>query len=248
MSNRGFAQTTAIPVAQAPDMTCAQAAQLLTANQFADEDDKFLAEMKRSQCEVLAYNQRHASDPPAQLEDNQQVAYFTQDTSDPDGKRVLFSMMTLKQAKQAETLCKVLAGGYIADAAPTPALSVLAGVAGTYSCDAYFDAAVRSDPMLIVMPGLVPSIKMTKEILAHARNTAQTLAQDYKAKPADILLAATPGGEGKILVAVGNSVGGVPGHALTTVGNAMQKAQTTAEHPVVSAAKGVCRAFIRHKC
>lgn len=58
-------------------------------------------------------------------------------------------------------------------------------VAGRYSCKSYIDAALRSDPLLIVSPMLVPGIDVTKDLLRAAGVPDKTI-KDMEKRVGDV--------------------------------------------------------------
>lgn len=68
---------------------------------------------------------------------------------------------------QVSSACQTIgaAAGVTLTAGIDPAVGVALGsAAGDYSCGAYFDAAAKHDPMLLVAPQLIPTVQLTRDL------------------------------------------------------------------------------------
>lgn len=207
-----------VPVGKDPALSCKQAAALLKQDKFSSEDEKLVVKSKDMKCEVENYNRRHSKDQS----ENRKIAYMTLDQN--DHKRVLFDIVTLKEAKKADALCKTLTGGFLAVAVPDANASTLLGALGSMRCDKYFDLAVKNDPLLIVFPTLAPEVRLTVEVIQTAREAAPKLAEYYKSHPGDVAtIGMNPAAQGRLLQQFGRSVGGDVGKGLDHFGGEVNK-------------------------
>jgi hypothetical protein len=119
--------------------SCEEAARKIANNEFASPDEQFELSMIVANCGVTSYNN-------SQSELNKKKVVVV--TMNPDDQKILFNTITLGEAKEARNVCQSLvssfAGKKLQDTGDPIFIAVAVGA--RYSCDAYFEAAVKSDP------------------------------------------------------------------------------------------------------
>ena len=215
-----------IPIGTADDSISCPEAERRTNDTTLPDDQVYVAQIRHIQCilketnrkvEKVTNNMKNSGhiEMAEKLNKKKQVAITTYD---PESNTILFDIMSLEQGEKVREACRKLAGGYAAAAIADPVSSTLAGVAGTYSCDAYFDAAVRSDPMLIAFPALVPGQKLTVEVFNATINNIAKLRNYFERHPQDAVFPTSPGAQGRLLEEAGKELGGDGGRVLRDTG------------------------------
>lgn len=95
-------------------------------------------------------------------------------SEDKDGNpRVLFNLIDIKSLITAKEYAKVIADFapilLAGSTGPIGEVLIETGVAtafGKYSIDAYFESAVKNDPLLIFYPAVIPGRKFSKDVLS----------------------------------------------------------------------------------
>lgn len=195
--------------------SCEEAARKIANKEFANPDEQFELSMIVANCGVTSYNNSQP-DP-----DKKKVVVVTMN---PDDQKILFNTITLGEAKKARSVCQSLvssfAGQQLQDTGDPIYIAVAVG--GRYSCDAYFDAAVKSDPMLIVFPTFIPGVKVTSDVIGVARTAGQGIKQHLDNHPGTVV-SPTMGAQAELLKEVGKKVGGDVGKAAEKAGENLQK-------------------------
>lgn len=199
--------------------------------------------MRDRQCLTKVYNQANPSDPVVV------VASY-----DPGEKKVLFNTIKAKQASDVAVGCKIVVAVSTANAfSDDPLTGALAGAAGKYSCDAYLQAALTSDPLLILLPTLIPSIELTKDVWRETRdfsakvtnatggNVPGTNIPIYLISPS----AAVAMAAGKPVERAVQDVGDTAAKAARDAANAAEKAANDAKREAERAARNVARCVSR---
>lgn len=125
-----------------------------------------IALMRHRQCLAEAYN--------AENPDNPQVVLAS---FDPQNEKVLFRTISVKNAEDLYVGCRI-ATSVVTAFSDDPVTGTLGGALGSYGCDAYFEAAIASDPLLILMPTHVPGLKLTRDVWAEVRRASKRVGTD----------------------------------------------------------------------
>jgi hypothetical protein len=143
----------------APDsgLSCSDAADTVGKSARGQEvrpDELAHASTRHFDCRTRTWNTNHP-----------QNTYSGVAALDPRQQRVFFEAIDMHSAEQIRDACKVVvtlgtSGDFLGD----PTNASIAGAAGNYSCNAYFDAAVNNNPLLVIAPNLIPGIKMTQDV------------------------------------------------------------------------------------
>lgn len=141
-------------------MTCEQVDAALRAP--SNDPNVFAAlQLKQIECNARRFNDANPND--------RVVAAATFDQDDPN-RRILFGLLKFNDAASARDAAKlVLAMAGKSIAGGDPLTTKIVDAVGTYSIDAYFDAASRNDPLLIVFPTAVPGAKLTTDAVRNLR-------------------------------------------------------------------------------
>jgi hypothetical protein len=154
----------------APDsISCTEASEKVRSPEFATmvPADVDIYMIRYRQCLTAAWNTSHPEDP--------QVLLATYDP-DPEHGGVLFNSISIRDAQNVTAACKVAAsvigGQEFGDNAVTYALS---GAIGNYACDSYLQAAVRNDPLLILLPNYIPAFQLQRDVWNEIRRTTSRI-------------------------------------------------------------------------
>ncbi|MDW9805257.1 hypothetical protein GOA91_20460 [Sinorhizobium meliloti] len=155
---------TAIPAGKpTSEITCSQATEFVA--KLADSDssiEEYNSNMAIfQQCMAVRFSKK-------QEQEKKRERVIATGTA-VNGKIVIYELITVDpdDAAQVKQVCQAAAeavGLTVAD----PVTSILVTTAGQVSCGSYVDAALRSDPLLIVAPTLLPGIDVTKDVLRAA--------------------------------------------------------------------------------
>jgi hypothetical protein len=115
---------------------------------------KYLYSLKIVGCAQEEYNKQKKS---------KNIVIVRQDGDDPD--RIYFDLIDLSDAEKArDALYQTL--GIAALIVPGENLKVqIVTAAGRYSIDAFFKAAYKDDPLLVLCPSMIPGNQITKDVI-----------------------------------------------------------------------------------
>jgi|GEM_PF-4349797 len=212
--------------------SCQQAQDRLSKNQFNGQPEKLELALVQLKCTLAAYNH-------TQPTSKQKVAVLTQN---PDGDhKILFKLVNVHDAEKARDVCNTIAGSYAAKslAATGDPMYIVAAGGARYSCQAYFEAAVKSDPLLIVFPTLIPGQKLTAEAFTLTVVKGRQLADYIKEHPAALAVPSIAA-QGELLKEIGSKIDGSAGEALQNAGNVVNQVIDGASSAVQCLLGGGC--------
>lgn len=121
--------------------------------------------MKHRECLAEAWNTAHPEDPIVAVA-----------TYDPKEEKVLFGTIKVRDAQALVVVCKGMASIVTGEEfSGDPLTFAIAGAAGNYGCDSYLQAAVRNDPMLILLPTYVPGMRLYGDLWREIRKATSTI-------------------------------------------------------------------------
>ncbi len=134
--------------------------------QIPDENLKIIAVLAQLRCSVQMLNEI-ADATQDTLQHYQAQVVFTEENGNP---RVLFNLIDLKTLTTAKEYSKaivdfapiILAGS----TGPIGEVLLETGIAtavGKYSVEAYYESAIKNDPLIILYPGIIPGKKFTAD-------------------------------------------------------------------------------------
>ncbi|MCF1458880.1 MAG: hypothetical protein LPH21_15435 [Shewanella sp.] len=135
-------------------VTCKEARECVKTECWDDDFARMDEVMMRyRECKAIAHNNDKPNDPV--------VVIATID----DNKKIFYSTIHLKDAKELHGMCKVIASMTAAEYAGDPVTTTISGYLGSYSCDSYLEAAIANNPLLVLFPANIPGNKLTKDVL-----------------------------------------------------------------------------------
>jgi len=128
------------------ELTCDEAKKLFIDGKYFDDFARMVEiEAKVKSCTLAQYNQQRPDDPA--------VVTMTIDMKE-DNPKILFNTIRLKEAEKVADISKLLITvGANAEFSGEPATVSIVSAMGNYSVDAYMEAAVKNDPLIIFVLG-----------------------------------------------------------------------------------------------
>jgi len=132
-----------------------------------DPDLRLLAIMAQIQCSVTMLNNlAHAVGDSSHY---QAQVVFTEENGNP---RVLFNLIDLKSlttgkeyAKFIVNFAPVLLAGSTGPVGDFLMETGIATAVGKYSIDAYYESAIKNDPLIILYPSIIPAKKFSQDVM-----------------------------------------------------------------------------------
>ena len=134
------------------DSTCAQIKEAINKDLIEDPlvYNQFI--MKMMQCRNIAWNKAHPANARVTIVHEEEGA-------------LVFDTLPVKTVEDAgEVAKKIITIGAFAKTGD-PMITGVATVAGNYTVDAYVQAAKKNDPLIIIMPTIIPAKQLTKDAL-----------------------------------------------------------------------------------
>lgn len=142
--------------------TCEEARKKVEANDY-DITELNILLMKVAQCKNEEWNKANPNDP--------YVTVVTEETEPNGDAKILFNTIKLSTGEKMAEASKALLGLAVFAKTKDPVTTVVATAIGDYSVDAYLDAAKKDDPLIILLPTLIPSKKLTTDIYKSVTKT-----------------------------------------------------------------------------
>lgn len=165
------------------EVSCEDARKRVATQGYSSPEEGQILLMKITQCDTKQWNTDHPEDPKVTV------------VSESAEGKILFNTISIKDAEKIRDAAKVIAGAtLIAElGASDPLTMTIVTAGGDYTVDAYFDAAKKSDPLIIVFPTLIPGNKLTTDALVAlklkkpAEVTIQKTEEHLKKHPEDLI-------------------------------------------------------------
>jgi hypothetical protein len=117
-------------------------------------------------CSTALKNRKQCANKPDVACGQIVIAPTTKDPADPQTVSLDTQNANVVDVSDPSAVAKVsgmIAASVVGAKTGDPAATILAGGAGTYSCDQYVKAAARKDPLLIAYPSAIPTIALAKD-------------------------------------------------------------------------------------
>jgi hypothetical protein len=108
-----------------------------------------------ARCAASKHNKENPTDP---------VVVQTQPAPNDGQSKILYNIIHVKDAEKVIAGCAgalTIGGMLVGDTE-----GQLAGAFGDLTCSAYYEAAAKNDPLLILAPSMIPGDKVTRDVLA----------------------------------------------------------------------------------
>ena len=153
-----------------------------------------MATFQKCKAEALSKNNQQSGSPKRILATG---------SYDPDRRVMVFGLISVdpNDAEGIKQVCSAIATTVgLATSDPD-----IVSAAGSIGCNSYVDAALKSDPLLIIAPTLVPGISITKDVLKAVGVPEKTI-NDAEQSIRD---AASKGSSAAVQAGVGAATGGM---------------------------------------